>query len=424
MDRYRLQSECHKLRAKIWNMDDPEERVQAFYWSRGHIGESLKTASYEELVKLKGLLEYKLEHGHCPDHEKEPGEVRQKKRRGGARLQKTLRVNVMARDGAFCRTCQSTENLTLDHIVPLALGGANEEANLQMLCQPCHTKKNYTDARTTKANFFATKFPEKKYVPNGRRRAKVAALFLAVGIAAFSIGGGAEAEAAGKTSARTIERRVAKAAAPAVVMVNAYTETAVHARTRSGVRTTASRLQKYSIGSGFFVSADGYLLTNKHVVAEEDATYTVSIDGRSEVPATVIYRSPYTDLAVLKVKKKGRYDSLELGRSSTVMLGERTVGIGNALGKRVDSVSRGDVASLNAAIRVKDEETSAVTKLTGLIQTTAKIYPGDSGGPLLDLDGMVVGVTSAMGAKKNTPAAYAITADAARQALLEAGLSI
>jgi hypothetical protein len=151
-------------------MDDEQERVQAFYWSRGHIGESLKTASDEELLKLKGYLEYKLEHGHCPDHEKEPGEVRNRKRRGSARLQKSLRETVFARDGAFCIECKSKDNLTLDHIVPLALGGANAPENLQVLCQKCHTRKNHTDARTTKANFFATKFPEKQYVPNKTRR--------------------------------------------------------------------------------------------------------------------------------------------------------------------------------------------------------------------------------------------------------------
>jgi len=151
-------------------MDNEEERVEAFYWSRGHIGESLKSASYEELLKLKGLLEYKLEHGHCPDHEKEPGDVRNRKRRGSARLQKQLRETVFARDGEFCIECKSAENLTLDHILPLSLGGANAAENLQVLCQKCHTKKNFGDAREAKTKFFAEKFPDKQYVPNQRRR--------------------------------------------------------------------------------------------------------------------------------------------------------------------------------------------------------------------------------------------------------------
>lgn len=421
MDRYRLQSQCHKLRAQIWNMDDEEERVQAFYWSRGHIGESLKTASYDELVKLKGLLEYKLEHGHCPDHEKEPGEVRQKKRRGGARLQKSLREKVIARDGAFCVECKSPDNLTLDHIVPLALGGANAESNLQMLCQRCHTKKNYTDARTTKANFFATKFPDKKYVPNNRQRpAKIAVLFLSLSIGVFGLGSDATAEAATTRSAtRAIERHVVREAAPAVIMVNAYTSVPARSRTSRRTRPAATQLQKYSIGTGFFVSEDGYILTNKHVVAELDATYKVSVNGRFDIPATVVYRSPSTDLAVLKVKDNN-YPALQLGSFSSITTGERTIGIGNALGTEVDSVSHGTVANTNAAIRVKDSTFSE--KLFGLIQTTAKIHPGESGGPLLDLDGMVIGVNAAMGGKGKKSVSYAINVDMAKQTLLEAGV--
>jgi hypothetical protein len=152
-------------------MDDPEERVEAFYWSRGHIGESLKTASDEELRKLKYFLEYKLEHGHCPDHEKEPGEVRQRKRRGSARIQKAIREKLVARDGEKCIECGATDDLTVDHIVPLALGGANKLENTQFLCQRCHTKKNFGDARAAKEKFFAEKFPDKKYVPNRRNQA-------------------------------------------------------------------------------------------------------------------------------------------------------------------------------------------------------------------------------------------------------------
>lgn len=152
--------------------------------------------------------------------------------------------------------------------------------------------------------------------------------------------------------------------------------------------------QRIGSGSGFFVSTDGLIVTNKHVVADEQAEYTVIASGGKEYPATVLARDPNNDIAVLKIEGND-FPALTLGDSDQLRVGQTVVAIGNPLGEFANSVTSGIISGLkrnvSAGSRLGDSE-----RLSGIIQTDAAINPGNSGGPLFDLSGGVVGVNVAV----------------------------
>lgn len=151
--------------------------------------------------------------------------------------------------------------------------------------------------------------------------------------------------------------------------------------------------QKVGAGSGFIISKNGYILTNQHVVSDPSADYTVLLSDGTQKTATVVYRDPTDDIAVLKIP--GTYASVALfGNSSDLKLGSTVIAIGNALGEYSNSVSVGIVSGLNRDIQATDPEGGS-EDLTGMIQTDASINPGNSGGPLLDLSGNVVAMNVA-----------------------------
>ena len=147
-------------------------------------------------------------------------------------------------------------------------------------------------------------------------------------------------------------------------------------------------------GSGFFVSSDGMIVTNKHVVEDEDAEYTITVQGGEEYKARVLARHPANDLALLKVDGNS-FPALALGDSDKLEVGQTAIAIGNPLGEFANSVSRGIISGLGRNVRASslfgDEE-----RLTDIIQTDAAINPGNSGGPLFNLNREVIGVNVAM----------------------------
>ncbi len=152
--------------------------------------------------------------------------------------------------------------------------------------------------------------------------------------------------------------------------------------------------KQVSAGTGFIVRANGYIVTNKHVVPDANATYTVLLASGKQREGTVVWRSSTQDLAVVKIAGSG-YTSMPLGDSSTLQLAQSVFAIGNALGEYSNSVSVGVISGLNRSITASDDQGNAET-LTGIIQTDAAINPGNSGGPLVDLTGEAVGVNVAM----------------------------
>ncbi len=149
-------------------------------------------------------------------------------------------------------------------------------------------------------------------------------------------------------------------------------------------------------GSGFFVSEDGLMLTNRHVVSEAHATYTVSV-GEEKYEAMVVARDPINDVAILKVKPDGgKMPYLTLAETKHLKLGQSVIAVGNALGEFQNTVSTGVVSGLSRFIAASSDMLGHQERLRGLIQTDAAINPGNSGGPLINLDGEAIGINVAV----------------------------
>ena len=164
-----------------------------------------------------------------------------------------------------------------------------------------------------------------------------------------------------------------------------------------------------SVGSGFVIHPDGYIVTNAHVIAQTADRKATFVDGR-EYDAGVVAFDTQRDLAVLKIKTDQPLHTLPMGRSDDLMIGETVIAIGNPLGYQ-NTVTAGVVSAVN-----RDLVFSQEMKLSGLIQTDASINPGNSGGPLLNVLGELIGVNSAIrGDAQNI--GFAIPVDQLREVL-------
>ncbi len=152
--------------------------------------------------------------------------------------------------------------------------------------------------------------------------------------------------------------------------------------------------QKVGGGTGFFVGKDGMIVTNKHVVSDETAEYTVITTDEKEYKATVLARHPSLDIAIIKIEGDN-FPVLTLGDSSALKVGQSVIAIGNSLGEFSNSVSFGIVSGLKRDITAGSGYGDS-EKLTNIIQTDAAINPGNSGGPLLDIRGNVIGINVAV----------------------------
>ena len=155
-----------------------------------------------------------------------------------------------------------------------------------------------------------------------------------------------------------------------------------------------TRLQEVGGGSGFFVSADGLIVTNKHVVLDPKAEYTVFTNDGKKYAAKVLARDPVQDIALIKIDG-ANLPTVSLGDSDSLRLGQTAIAIGNALGEFRNTVSVGVVSGLARTITAGDGASFSET-IRGVLQTDAAINPGNSGGPLLNLRGEVVGISTAV----------------------------
>jgi serine protease Do len=159
--------------------------------------------------------------------------------------------------------------------------------------------------------------------------------------------------------------------------------------------TGQTQLQEVGGGSGFIISSDGLILTNKHVVSDTGAQYSVLTNDGNTYTATVLARDPDQDLAVLKINATN-LPTVTLGNSDSLQLGQTAIAIGNALGQFSNTVSLGVVSGLGRTVTASAPDTGTEETLSGVIQTDAAINPGNSGGPLLDLQGNVIGIDTAV----------------------------
>ena len=146
-------------------------------------------------------------------------------------------------------------------------------------------------------------------------------------------------------------------------------------------------------GSGVILTADGAVLTNNHVVSGTNGTISVTLADGSEHTATVVGTSPSYDLAVLRMQNVAGLTAATLGRSADLQVGQQVAAIGSPQGL-TGTVTAGIISALNRTVGVQGEDGSAVV-YNGL-QTDAPINQGNSGGPLVNLDGQVIGINSAI----------------------------
>jgi len=149
------------------------------------------------------------------------------------------------------------------------------------------------------------------------------------------------------------------------------------------------------IGSGFIISSDGLIVTNKHVVSDAEASYRIITKDDKTYEVKKIYRDPTNDLAILKIDGSG-FKTMELGDSSKLKLGQLVIAIGTALGEFRYTVTTGVVSGLGRSISAGSPLEGAVERLDDVIQTDAAINPGNSGGPLLNSVGQAIGVNTAI----------------------------
>lgn len=153
-----------------------------------------------------------------------------------------------------------------------------------------------------------------------------------------------------------------------------------------------------SIGSGFVVSSDGLIVTNKHVVSDRGVKYSILTNKDKKYDVEKIYRDPLNDIAILKVNTT-ELKPVEMGDSSNLKVGQFVIAIGSALGEFRNSVTTGVISGLGRGITAGSAFEGFAEKLDNVIQTDAAINPGNSGGPLLNSSSQVIGVNTAVSAE-------------------------
>lgn len=155
-----------------------------------------------------------------------------------------------------------------------------------------------------------------------------------------------------------------------------------------------------NIGSGFIVSDDGYIVTNKHVVSDRGVKYEVVTATDKKYEIKQIYRDPLNDIAIVKIEPSdnpgNKLTPVEMGDSGKLQVGQFAVAIGTALGEFKNTVTTGVVSGLGRGITAGSQFQGYVEELDNVIQTSAAINPGNSGGPLVNSAGQVVGINTAV----------------------------
>ena len=162
-------------------------------------------------------------------------------------------------------------------------------------------------------------------------------------------------------------------------------------------RQKGTEERQVSSGSGFFISEDGLIATNRHMVEDKEAEYWILLNDGGKLKAKVMALDPLQDIAILKIESaiSEKHNFIPLADSDKIKVGQTVIAIGNALGEFQNTVSVGVVSGLHRSI-IASGALSGETALSELIQTDAAINPGNSGGPLLDLGGRAIGINTAI----------------------------
>ena len=151
-----------------------------------------------------------------------------------------------------------------------------------------------------------------------------------------------------------------------------------------------------SAGTGIIVSENGYILTNKHVVSKASEISVVTSDGNSYDNVKVVSTDPLNDIAILKISNAKGLKAAELGDSKKLNIGQQVIAIGNVLGEYDGTVTSGIISGVGRTVLAADGAGSNKEMLTDMIQTDAAINTGNSGGPLVNAQGQVIGINTAV----------------------------
>ena len=148
-------------------------------------------------------------------------------------------------------------------------------------------------------------------------------------------------------------------------------------------------------GTGIIVTEDGYILTNKHVINGANKVTVVLDDGTTYENVKVVATDPLNDVAYLKIDGVSGLTAAELGDSKTITVGQQVIAIGNALGQYQNTVTSGIISGIGRSVTASDGTSYNTETLTDMIQTDAAINSGNSGGPLVNAAGEVIGINTA-----------------------------
>ena len=167
-------------------------------------------------------------------------------------------------------------------------------------------------------------------------------------------------------------------------------------KSQKGTKYFSSGFGSASAGTGIIVSENGYILTNKHVVEGSSDISVVTNDGNSYDNVEIITTDPLSDIAILKISNAKGLKAAELGDSKALNIGQQVIAIGNALGEYDGTVTSGIISGIGRTVNASSDDGATKETLTDMIQTDAAINSGNSGGPLVNAQGQVVGVNTAV----------------------------
>ena len=199
------------------------------------------------------------------------------------------------------------------------------------------------------------------------------------------LGGGADGNTANFKEGSIAE--VANSVSPSVVSI----VTSIKQRSIFGTYSSGAA------GTGIIASADGYIITNKHVIEGANKINVVLDDGTTYEGVKLVATDPLNDVAYLKIDGVSNLPAAKLGNSKTISVGQQVIAIGNALGQYQNTVTSGIVSGLGRSLTATDSNGSNSEDLSDMIQTDAAINQGNSGGPLVNAAGEVIGINTATG---------------------------
>jgi len=235
---------------------------------------------------------------------------------------------------------------------------------------------------------------------------RVVALALVVGLAGGFGGAYAFVRFAPQTIPVDRKQLVVQESSAVIDVANNVSPAVVSITSQSVSQGFFGAQQQSSAGTGMIVRSDGLILTNRHVVDDDTASYTVVLSNGKSYPAKVVSKDSVNDIAFVRISATN-LPTVSLGDSGTVKVGQQVVAIGNALGQFQNTVTTGVISGESRGVTAGDsggsgsspfaQDSSGTSEnLSDLFQTDAAINPGNSGGPLVNLDGQVIGMNTAV----------------------------